>query len=277
MLLVKAAGQHFALASANVEKLVRIDPDEVRTIEGREVLAQGGPPLPIAALAEVLGLPAREPEAASGKRPGLRVTAGGRRMAFVVDELLAEQEIIVKSLGNRIRRVRNISGATILPDGKIALVLNPANLVRTAQGRSSGAASLRRPAEAAVVARKRLLIVDDSVTTRTLEQSILEAAGYEVAVAVDGEDGWRLLQEQGADLLITDIEMPRMDGFALTEAVKNSRRFADLPVILFSSRAASATRPVASRSGPTRTSSRALSTRTTCWKPSPSSCKRVVP
>ena len=75
------------------------------------------------------------------------------------------------------------------------------------------------------------------MTTRTLEKTILEAAGYEVDVAVDGEDGWRVLQEQGADLLVSDIEMPRMDGFALTERIRSSPRFANLPVILFSSRA----------------------------------------
>lgn len=203
------------------------------------MLATGGPPLPIASLAEVLGLPAQESEGTGGKLLGLIVVVGDRRMAFVVDELLIEQEIIVKALGDRIRRVRNVSGATILPTGRIALVLNAASLVRHALSRASGMSVVaRRPAEAATApARRRLLVVDDSVTTRTLEKSILEAAGYEVATAVDGEAGWRLLQERGTDLLISDIEMPRMDGFMLTEAVRASSRFADLPVILFTSQA----------------------------------------
>ena len=85
-------------------------------------------------------------------------------------------------------------------------------------------------------ARKRILVVDDSVTTRTLERSILEAAGYEVLVAADGAAGWQMLQERGADLVLSDVDMPRMDGFALTEAVRASPRFRDLPVILVTAR-----------------------------------------
>jgi two-component system chemotaxis sensor kinase CheA len=77
-----------------------------------------------------------------------------------------------------------------------------------------------------------VLVVDDSLTTRTLERSILEAAGYEVLTAVDGSDGWRVLQEQGSDLVVADVEMPRMDGFALCEAIRASRRFAQLPFVL---------------------------------------------
>ncbi len=83
--------------------------------------------------------------------------------------------------------------------------------------------------------KKRILVAEDSVTTRTLEKSILEAADYDVAVAVDGAEAWRLLQDRGADLLVTDIEMPRMDGFTLTETVRGSQRFRDLPIVLLTS------------------------------------------
>ena len=86
--------------------------------------------------------------------------------------------------------------------------------------------------EAVGPARRRILVVDDSITTRTLEQSILEAAGYDVLTAVDGDEGWRQLQEQGCDLIVADIEMPRMDGFQLCEAIRGSKRFSELPVIL---------------------------------------------
>ena len=235
-LLFRAGGQTFALSSANVQRLVRIDPAEIRLVEGREMLARGGPLLPLAPLAEILGLPAEEPIAPKAKMAALIVVSGDRRMAFIVDEFLIEQEIVVKNLGARIKRVRDVTGATILPLGRIALVLNAASLVRHALGRSAGTAT-RKPAEPKAAQRRRLLVVDDSVTTRTLEKSILEAAGYDVATAVDGEAGWRLLQEQGADLLISDIEMPRLDGFELTRTVRDSARFASLPVILFSSRA----------------------------------------
>ncbi len=236
VLLVRAAGQSFALASAHVGKLVRVDPHDLRTIKGREMWARDGAPLPVALLSEALGLAGNEPPSRNAKLPGLVVVAGDRRMLFVVDELLAEQEIIIKGLGPRVSRLRFFSGATILPDGAVALVLNASGLLHAALARSSGLSS-SLPAQAVAPMRKRLLVVDDSLTTRTLEKSILEAAGYEIAVAVDGEEGWKALQENGADLLVTDIEMPRMDGFELTEKVRRSERFGDLPIILLSSRA----------------------------------------
>jgi two-component system chemotaxis sensor kinase CheA len=233
--LVSAGGQVFAVATTNVQKLVRVDPGAFGTVEGREVLALGGPPLPVASLAETLGLPSRKPANGGGKVPGLIISAGERRIAVLVDELMAEQEVVVKGLGARVRRIRNYSGSTILPSGRVALVLNAAHLVRTALGQGRGAPLARTLAGATPEARKRLLVVDDSVTTRTLEKSILEAAGYDVTVAVDGEDGWRQLQEKGADLLISDVEMPRMDGFSLARTVRGSDRFAELPIVLFTS------------------------------------------
>ncbi len=233
-LVFTAGGQTFALAVANVERVVRVDPIEIRMVAGRGMLVQSeGAPLPVAPLADLLGLPDSPVEA--GRRPGLVVVAGDRRAAVLVDELIAEQEVTVKSLGDRLRRVRGVSGATILPDGGVALVLNASTLARASPGRASV-----RPAAAATAPvptiRKRVLVVDDSVTTRTLETGVLESAGYDVITAVDGEDGWRVLQQSGADLLVTDIEMPRMDGFAFAETVRRSSRFARLPIILFTSR-----------------------------------------
>jgi len=235
-LLVEAGEQTFAWASTNVQRLVRIGPDDIRMVGGREMLVNGKSLLPMASLAETLGLPATTAAGAGGKRPGLIVAAAERRMVFVVDELIAEQEIVVKGLGDRIRRVRNFSGATILPSGRIALVLNAAALIRAAMSQSVGPTPAPVPAMTGSLARKRLLVVDDSVTTRSLEKSILEAAGYEVVTAADGEAGWKLLQERDVDLVITDIEMPRMDGFELTEAIRRSKRSHELPVILISAR-----------------------------------------
>ncbi|MBV9123415.1 MAG: response regulator, partial [Planctomycetes bacterium] len=217
--------------------LVRATPEHFRTIEGRQMLTLGGPPLPVASLAETLGLPTQARE--GGKVPVLIVAAAEKRMAFIIDEFLTEQEIVIKGLGARIRRLAHISGATILPSGKIALVLNAANLIRTAQARAPVLAApapqgeTRREGEGG---KKRILIAEDSVTTRTLEKSILEAAGYDVTVAVDGADAWQTLQEHGTDLLVSDVDMPRMDGFALAEAVRQSKRFQDLPIVLVTSR-----------------------------------------
>jgi two-component system chemotaxis sensor kinase CheA len=283
-LLVETAGQTFALATTYVQKLVRIDPANLRSVGGRQMLTLGGAPLPIATLAQVLGirdqglgsrkqgagsrdqgLGIRNAERISNPQrsigspsssipnpqslipnhrcllPAVIVAAGEKQMALVVDEFLGEQEVVVKNLGARIRRVRNISGATILPSGRLALVLNAASLIRRAMSRPAQTSPLlpeasRNGGESARESKKRLLVADDSVTTRTLEKSILEGAGYEVVVAVDGANAWELLQERGADLLVSDVEMPRMDGFALTEAVRGSKRFADLPVVLVTAR-----------------------------------------
>jgi two-component system chemotaxis sensor kinase CheA len=232
--LVGAGGQTFAFAGTNVQRFARARADQVRSVAGRQMLALGGPPLPLAALAEVLGL-SGPPTRSDGPVPVLVVAAGEKRMAFSVDDFVAEQEIMIKSLGARVRHLPLVAGATFLPSGRIALVLNAANLVRTALGRGSTPAPAARAGPEAPP-RKRLLVVDDSVTTRTLEKSILEAAGYEVATAADGQAAWQLLHERGADLLVSDVEMPRMDGFALTEAVRASTRFRELPVVLVTAR-----------------------------------------
>jgi two-component system chemotaxis sensor kinase CheA len=150
--------------------------------------------------------------------------------------LLAEEELVIRPLERLRQPIARLSGAALLPNGRVALVVNPGALVRWGAMREATAALQLSKAPAAPErrARRRILVVDDSLTTRTLEQSVLEAAGYEVLTAVDGADAWRVLQERGADLVVSDIEMPRMDGFALTESIRRSR-LGNLPVVLVTS------------------------------------------
>jgi two-component system chemotaxis sensor kinase CheA len=234
--LVESDGQTFAIPGTHVHRFVRLDPRELRSIEGRQMVSLGGAPILVASLGETLGLQAHEPVGPCSKMPALVVSAGDQRVAFVVDALIAQHEVVVKNLGSRIRRVRNVSGATLLPSGRIALVVNAQSLVRTAQCRTPTRTLGVTAVETAEIAKKRLLVVDDSVTTRSLVKSILEATGYDVAVAADGAAAWQLLQNGGADLVVSDVEMPRMDGFALTEAIRGSKRLRDLPVILVTAR-----------------------------------------
>jgi len=228
--LLSAGGQTYALPQTSVEGLLRVGVEELRSVEGRAVLPLGGTPVPVVSLAQVLGV-ARPPAPAGTKVPALLLAAGDRRAAFTVDDLVAEQEVVVTNLGARLRSVRHFSGATLLPSGRIALILNAADLLRTAFDRVAGPALAEQLAAHASEA-KRLLVVDDSVTTRTLVKSILEVAGYDVQAAADGSEAWQLLQERGADLVVADVEMPRMDGFDLTATIRRSPRFRQLPIIL---------------------------------------------
>jgi two-component system, chemotaxis family, sensor kinase CheA len=236
-LLLRAGGRTFAIASANVHKLIRLRAADFRSIGGREMVALGHDqaPITVASLSSVLGFSV---SVARSETPLLAVivAVGEIRIALIVDEFLAEQDIMIKGLGRRIRRVPIISGATLLPSGQVALVLNAGNVVRCIlrlKTQNSVVAAFEQPA---VERRKRLIVADDSVTTRGLEKSILEAAGYEVSVAPDGQTAWQMLQDHGADLLVSDVEMPNLDGFGLTATVRGSDHFRDLPVVLVTAR-----------------------------------------
>jgi two-component system chemotaxis sensor kinase CheA len=152
-------------------------------------------------------------------------------LALVVDELRAEQEVVVRPVGRKDRPSPNLSGAALLGTGEVALVLDPAAVVDAGLG-LGGRLGVSSEAAEGTPTRRRLLVVDDSITTRALEQSVLQAAGYEVDTAVDGADAWRQLQERGADLVVADVDMPRMDGFGLCAAIRASTRFRRLPLVL---------------------------------------------
>jgi two-component system, chemotaxis family, sensor kinase CheA len=231
-LLIENGGQPFAIPSASIERLVRVDASAIRTIEGREVVLLGQSPIPIGSLTTLFAMAPR-PQTGIGKRLSAAVlSAEGRLAVVLVDELVGEQEVVLKPLGARLKRMKYVSAATILPSGRVAPVLAPSEIVRDIVTRPAVTSFVPATSEVAPIAAKRLILADDSVTTRTLEKSILEAAGYEVLTAVDGSDAWHLLQDKGADLVVSDVEMPKMDGFSLTETIRGSKRFRSLPVVL---------------------------------------------
>jgi two-component system chemotaxis sensor kinase CheA len=232
VILVEAAGQVYAIDTITVHRVLRVSSDDVRSIEGRRILLIAGLPVPLVALNEALGFRGNAAVAEGAKIPVVVLTAGNRLVAFVVDGLQSEREVVIRALGPRLRHVRHVSGGTILPDGRVALILNAADLVQHALSLPATAGLADAGAIAPRTARKRLLVADDSVTVRTLQKNILESAGYDVMAAVDGMEAWHLLSENGADLVVSDVEMPRMDGFSLTETIRDSRRFRELPVIL---------------------------------------------
>lgn len=231
-LFVRVGGETMALPSAAVDVLVRVRSSDLRYVGDKVVVGYRGAPIPAASLAGLLGLPAPDREG-DAVLPCVVLRAEGRRAALIVDDFQAEQDVVLKPLGPRVQGLPFVSGGTLLPTGNVAVVLKPFALLAAALDQASFApVGVARPQ----TARRHLLLADDSLTTRTLERSILEAAGYDVTVAVDGQNAWQLLQERGADLLLSDVEMPRMDGLALTRNVRSSPRFRDLPVILLTSR-----------------------------------------
>jgi two-component system chemotaxis sensor kinase CheA len=185
-------------------------------------------------LDEVLGI---APAASDGRDAPLQVVLlaeAGKRIAFVVDQVIGDQDVLAKGLGPQLLRVPNIAGATVLGAGLAVPVLNVADLLKSAQ--RAGAASLRQPASApAVVPRRSVLVAEDSITSRSLLQHVLQSAGYEVRTAVDGVEALDALRDGGFDLLLSDVEMPRMDGFTLTARIRADPRTAELPVVLLTS------------------------------------------
>lgn len=235
-LLVRVAGQTFAIPLAAVEIIGEIGLDQVTSVESREAVLIEGVPTALVRLHEILLLAEKSAGLESGDRlPVVVLGSTEERVAFLVDELLGEHEIVVKGLGAPLRRVRNISGATIAGDGAIVLILNVFDLIKASQKVRGLWLADKRRAEAGRRGKSRVLVVDDSVTTRLLEKGILENNGYEVALAVDGVDALEKIANGGFDLVVSDVEMPRMNGFEFTRRLRRLEAYRELPVILVTS------------------------------------------
>lgn len=233
-ILVRADGHAFFLPTMNVERVLRVKREEIGTAENRETITHKSGTLSLVHLGDVLELPrGRGGDGASPFTKVVILSRGGKRIAFAVDEIGGEQEVLLKGFGKPLLRVRNVAGATILGGGKVVPVLHVADLMKSATQTTqrileSRAASGGKEA----TERKSILVVEDSITSRTLLKNILEAAGYRVTTAVDGVDGMTKLKTESVDLVVSDIEMPRMDGFVLTAKIRGDRKLSDLPVVL---------------------------------------------
>ncbi len=234
--LLRAGDEIYAIPSVVVSRMVTLPRAEVFTAENRDMVVIDGQPLPLAGLADVLSLPGAA-RAAADLVVALVLRAADRTVAFEVDDLVSERELVLKPLGPEIARARFVAGAALLGTGAVIVVLDANDLVRTA----TGTAVTRRwlaaetPPAAPAARRLRVLVVDDSITTRTLEKNILETAGFDVTVAIDGVEGWLRLNEGDYDLVISDVEMPNMNGLDLTRQIKSSGHTRDIPVILLTS------------------------------------------
>ncbi len=233
-LLVKVGGQAFILPITSVEQIKRIGQNEIRKLGSIETIQIDGTPIQITRLAAVMGL--AEPERGAQERlTAVIVSSAEKRIAFLVDGLMGEQEVILKNLSRPLLRVRNVAGASILGNGQIVMILNVSELVNATPGAPIAARAAIPERRVRRKEGKTILVVDDSITTRMLEKNILETAGYRVLLATDGMEALGVLQTESVDLVLSDIEMPHMDGFNLTLKIRSSAQHKELPVILVTS------------------------------------------
>jgi two-component system chemotaxis sensor kinase CheA len=237
VLLVRVAGDMIGLPMMNVERILHVDVKQIGTIEGHPAIYADGHPLSLISLANALKLPEMEQSLPSdAKIPTVILSMAEMRIALRVGGFLSTQQVVVKPLGGQLRRVRNIAGAAILGDGQLVTILNVSDLMKSIQAKPDTSWT---PSIVTKEARRwRVLLVDDSITTRALEKHILESAGYEVLAAADGQEAWELIcrNERGLpDLVVSDVNMPKMDGFTLTQSIKNDGRYSRMPVVLVTS------------------------------------------
>lgn len=215
-----------------LERVLRVPATEVRTLENREtVLVEGQAVALVRLSALVRGKPTKAAPA-EGWIHVVILAAAGKRAAFAVDEIVAEQEVVQRTLGPPLAALSGLAGATVLGNGAVVPILDVAELMQSAieMAPRREAASLEE--RAAEQTERSVLVVEDSITARSLLKNILESAGYRVRTAVDGAEAFALLKEERFDLVVSDVEMPRMNGIELTAAIRADRALAELPVVL---------------------------------------------
>ena len=228
-LLVRAGRQEFLLAIKVVERVLRVSTKDLAATGGRTLLSLNGQAIPVGSLAAALGRAEDGSPDNGARRPCVVVSTGDDRAALLVDEVLGEREVLVKELRPPLVRVPHVAGAGLLGNGELVFILQPADLMRALREAPSPAPGVVAATDAAPPA---ILVVDDSITTRTMERNLLESSGYRVEVAVDGIEAWTTLNAGRFDLVVSDVDMPRMSGFELTARIRADPRLANLPVVL---------------------------------------------
>ncbi|MBI4671081.1 MAG: hybrid sensor histidine kinase/response regulator [Chloroflexi bacterium] len=238
-LLVQVGDQTFGIPISAVERIERVLQKDVAMVSGRRAILVNGEPVSVVRLAQILEMKESEQHVdADGKLPVVLLGSVRKRIAFMVDDVIGQQETVVKSLGKQLARVRNIAGATILGSGQVIMTLNPSDLMKTARGAETRSGEVKTAASSKPKAKKerRVLVVDDSLSTRTLEKNILETAGYKVSLATDGREALNVLNANGNfDIIVSDVLMPGMDGLQLTQMVKKDVKLKKIPVVLVTS------------------------------------------
>lgn len=260
VLIVAVEGIAYALPIEFVETAKLVSKSDIFAIEGRETILSDGQPLSVAYLADLLEVNNRrwmpnnedwEQESwrevnrdrqgeslvsQDAKMSCIIVKVGEERLGLFVDALIDEQDVVIKPQSQLLKRVRNISGATILGTGEVCMVLNPHDLIKSVRKQLLSRTVSGSRAKIDTVSRKQvILLAEDSIATRTQEKRILEGAGYEVVTAVDGLDAFNKLKTRYFDAVISDVQMPNLDGLELTSKIRQQKEYSELPIILVTS------------------------------------------
>ncbi len=234
-LIVTCADQQYAIPLSFVQETVKIREGDIATVAGKEVISVRNTTVPLISLANLLGLQEQKTLISGGKVSAVILKQRDQSVACIIDTNNGTSEIVVKGLGGQLKRVRHTFGATILGDGSPALILDVPDIFTTAEGASTIGLRKAISESQSRASRGHVLVVDDSITTRTMEKSILTAHGYDVVLAVSAEDALEKVANTIFDLVISDVEMPGLNGFELTSRLRAMNDYRDVPIIIVSS------------------------------------------
>ncbi len=233
-LVVDVQGEAYAVPIVKVERVLKLPQAELHTLERKQFFDFGGEHLGLVSAAQVLELGQMEP--AAGDLAVVVIGSGQRRYALVVDAIRGEQSLAVQPIDPVFGKLRDISSAALLDDGAPVLILDVADLLLSIDKllREGALHQLAQPGEHEQRKAKRILVVDDSLTVREMERKLLLGRGYQVDIAIDGIDGWNVVRSGAYDLVITDVDMPRMDGVELVGLIRKDIHLHKLPVMIVS-------------------------------------------
>jgi len=233
-LVVEIRGQPYALPLARIETTLKLPLVQIQSVEGRQHFSLGGSQVGIVPASEILELGSSTYD---GELSIVVLGSKNGQFGLVVDRFFGERELVVRPLDLRLGKVKNISAAALMPDGSPLLIIDVEDLILEIErflsshrlahiGEKSGGGPMKE--------RKRVLVVDDSLTVRELERKLLDSRGYKVDIAVDGMDGWNAVRTGHYDLVLTDVDMPRLDGIELVTLIRKDNRLKSLPVMIVS-------------------------------------------
>ncbi|MBE2280896.1 MAG: hybrid sensor histidine kinase/response regulator [Ignavibacteriaceae bacterium] len=238
IIIVRLNNEIYAIPVEYVKSAISVKRSSVFSLDGCDAIIYEEKPVSVFKLEEILEIKNTEIEESAKEGEEnfecILISVMGETIGLFVDEILDEQEALVKPLGMMLKRVRNVTGSAILGSGDVCIVLNPVDIhksVKLNSGKSSSTVAGKKKKDV----KKIILLVEDSLTTRTQEKRILEGAGFTVITAVDGVEGFQKLSGNKIDLIVSDIEMPNLDGLSFTKKVRAEKKFSSLPVVLVTS------------------------------------------